>query len=260
MMNETLELIFQRASLRKYDERPITVEDKNLILQSALRAPTAGNMMLYSIIDVTDQEMKETLSHTCDNQPFITTAPMVLVFLADYQRWYDYYAYSGVKEFMEGRGEAFLSPGYSEFMLGANDAIIAAQNTVIAAESLGIGSCYIGDIMENYETHRDLFKLPEWTFPVCMLCYGYFPNGRRPKTRERLPIENIVSENTYRVTTGEEFAELIKERTASFSVENKFGAENYGQQHYAGKTGSDFSKEMERSIRAALENWTNYKL
>lgn len=58
-------------------------------------------------------------------------------------------------------------------MLASCDAFIAAQNSVIAAESLGLGSCYIGDIMENYEIHQEMFNLPEYTFPITMLCFGY---------------------------------------------------------------------------------------
>ena len=57
-------------------------------------------------------------------------------------------------------------------MLACCDALIAAQTTVLAAESLGIGSCYIGDIMENYEIHRDLLQLPKYVFPIALLCLG----------------------------------------------------------------------------------------
>ena len=69
-----------------------------MILKATFRAPTAGNMMLYSIIDISDQALKEKLAETCDHQPFIAKAPLVLLFLADYQRWYDYYIYSGTTE------------------------------------------------------------------------------------------------------------------------------------------------------------------
>ena len=95
-MNETIQLLLNRKSIRAYEERPISVEDRELLLQATLRAPTAGNMMLYSIIEVSDQAAKDTLARTCDNQPFIARAPLVLLFLADYQRWFDYFMLSGV--------------------------------------------------------------------------------------------------------------------------------------------------------------------
>ena len=79
-MNEIIESLYNRKSVRVFEDKPIPVEYKELILSCALQAPSAGNMNLYTIIDVTDPKLKETLSQTCDNQPFIAKAPLVLVF------------------------------------------------------------------------------------------------------------------------------------------------------------------------------------
>ena len=196
-MNSTIRLINERVSLRKFADRPISDTDKELIIQSALRAPTAGNMMLYSILVIEDEEKKAILSETCDHQPFIAKAPLVLIFLADLQRWYDYYRLSGVKEYCQREGRVFEGPTESDLMLGCSDALIAAQTAVLAAESLGIGSCYIGDIMENYETHRDLLSLPPWTFPIGMLVMGYYPETR-PSVRPRFDQKYIVFTDNYR--------------------------------------------------------------
>ena len=88
-MSQTLELLYSRKSVRAYEEKPVPAAVKAEIIKSALRAPTAGNMMLYSILDITDQGVKERLAETCDHQPFIAKAPLVLMFFADYQRMYD---------------------------------------------------------------------------------------------------------------------------------------------------------------------------
>ena len=198
-MNETLQLLLNRRSIRAYEERPISAEDKELLLQATLRAPTAGNMMLYSIIEVNDQAAKDTLARTCDNQPFIARAPLVLLFLADYQRWFDYFTLSGVEELCQRRGEPLRKPQEGDLFLACNDALIAAQTAVVAAESLGIGSCYIGDIMENYEAHRELFGLPQYVFPICLLCFGYPTQGQmqRPMT-PRFDRKFIVFPDRYR--------------------------------------------------------------
>ena len=90
-MNETINLIQNRRSIRSYEKRLISEENKNIIINSAMRSPTAGNMMLYSMIEVEDQETKDKLVKSCDNQPFIAKAPLILLFLADYQRWMDYF-------------------------------------------------------------------------------------------------------------------------------------------------------------------------
>ncbi len=90
-MNETIAVIQNRRSVRAFQDKPIGRDMVDLIINSAMRAPTAGNMMLYSIIEVDDQAMKERLVQSCDNQPFIAKAPLVLLFLADYQRWFDFF-------------------------------------------------------------------------------------------------------------------------------------------------------------------------
>ena len=92
-MNKTFEELCLRKSVRDFRDEPITEEEKRMILEAALQAPTAGNMALYSIIDVQDQELKERLAVLCDHQPFIAKAPMILIFLADYQKWYDAFKY-----------------------------------------------------------------------------------------------------------------------------------------------------------------------
>ncbi len=138
-MNEVMEVLLKRKSVRAYEKREIEAEVRAEILKATLRAPTAGNLMLYSILNITDQKIKDRLAVTCDNQPFIARAPMVWIFLADYQRWYDYFLASGVEELCARRGLSLQKPEEADLFLACNDAIIAAQNAVIAAESFGVG-------------------------------------------------------------------------------------------------------------------------
>ena len=109
-MNDTIRLIMGRKSIRAFTDDEIPEDIKSKILAATLRAPTAGNMMLYSIMDIKDQSIKETLVKTCDNQPFIARAPMVWVFLADYQRWFDYFLHSGVESLCEDKGLKLRKP------------------------------------------------------------------------------------------------------------------------------------------------------
>jgi len=249
------EILRQRVSLRQYAERPIENEALTAIIEGAMRAPTAGNMMMYSMIIVSDQDLKQRLSQTCDNQPFIAKAPLVIVFLADLQRWYDLYLDSDVAEFCKEQGREFSGPDEAGLLLASCDALIAAQNAVISAEALGIGSCYIGDIMENYEIHKELLNLPPYVFPISMLCFGYYPEGERPKPKERFDSRFIVSENKYQRLTEQDREALFASRAKGFNLNNTLGAKNFGQWMYAKKSGADFSIEMARSIRTAMENW-----
>ncbi|VYT67411.1 nitroreductase [Clostridium tertium] len=259
-MNETISTILKRQSLRRYDERDISKEDLDLILKSAMRAPTAGNMMCYSIIIVKNNETKEKLSVSCDNQPFIKTAPVLLVFLADYSKWYKYYESNNTKDFMAEKGENFEGPTEASLMLATQDALIAAENAVIAAESLGIGSCYIGDIMENYEYHKELLNLPKYVYPVTMITLGYHPEGYNIPLKERFDDEYVIFEEKYKELDEDDIKEMFKDRDQLFVSKNKYNANNYAQYHYNMKVKSDFSKEMTRSVKLSLEEWNGGKI
>ena len=257
-MNPVIELILNRKSVRAYDAREISEQVKDEILQATLRAPTAGNMTLYSIIQVQDQSIKDTLARTCDNQPFIAKAPLVWLFLADYQRWYDYYIVSGVKELCERKQVPMRKPEEGDLFLACCDALIAAQTAVIAAESLGIGSCYIGDIMENYEVHKDLFDLPRYVFPICLVCLGYPTRGQKERElTRRFDKKFIVFENQYKRLDPAGFEEMYQDQhERTFEDRGTLqGARNIGQLNYLRKFNADFSKEMSRSVRAILATW-----
>jgi FMN reductase (NADPH)/FMN reductase [NAD(P)H] len=258
-MNETIRIINSRHSTRAFSDRSLSNEEKETILQAAFRAPTAGNMMLYSIIEVEDQSLKEKLVETCDNQPFIARSPFVLVFLADYQRWWDYYQVSGAQEKALEMNRPARNPQVGDLMLACCDALIAAQNAVIAAESLGIHSCYIGDIMENYEIHRDLFNLPQYTFPVAMLCFG-FPKHESIHTEmtPRFQPQFIVFKNQYQRLDQEKFQQMYAHLEEKFKKMDPppTGAKNVGQHNYLRKFTADFSFEMSRSVVAMLKNWS----
>ena len=251
--NQTLDLINNRRTIRAYDPKPLAQEEIDIIIQGAMRAPTAGNMMMYSIINVSDQSLKEKLVKTCDNQPHIAKAPLVLLFLADMQRWWDFFKVSRVKEKCEELGKSFDTPQESDLLLACCDALIAAQNSVLAAEALGIGSCYIGDIMENYEIHQEMFNLPNWVFPITLICFGR-PKGDKSKIplTGRFPTKYIVFNNKYSRLSENDFVDMLKNDPRRIVVKE---AQNMGQQLYLGKIGADFSVEMRRSVKAALKKW-----
>ena len=254
-MNPVIDLLTKRRSVRAYEEREISPDVRAEILKATLRAPTAGNMMLYSILEVTDQKIKDRLAITCDNQPFIARAPLVWLFVADYQRWFDYFCASGVEETCRQKQMQMRRPQEGDLFLACCDALIAAQNAVIAAESFGIGSCYIGDIMEHYEIHKELFSLPQYTFPICMLVFGYptVEQMNRPYTN-RFDEKFILFENQYHRLSQEERQEMFAERESQMS-KGQARESNFGQAVYFRKFDSEFSVEMSRSVRLILKEW-----
>ena len=242
-MNEVLRQLHERKSVRIYEDRPIEKDVKRAVLEAAIQAPTAGNMALYTILDITDPEKKGLLAKSCDDQPFIAKAPMVLIFCADYRRWYDVFC-----EYVE----EVRKPDMGDLFLAEADALIAAQNAVVAAHSLGLGSCYIGDITENYEYHKKLLNLPQYVVPAAMVCFGY-PTGqqlRRPKP-PRHPVEALVHENGYDPEKSGRMTQMLG------SQEGKSGEElaDYIRRFCQRKWNSDFSVEMSRSCSEMVRDW-----
>ena len=241
-MNPIIQSLFDRKSVRAFTGRDITPEEKDLILRAAAQAPTAGNQQLYTILDITDQAIKDTLVKTCDNQPFIADAKLVLIFCADCKKWHDAFAAAGC---------APRAPGVGDLALAISDATIAAQNAVVAAESLGIGSCYIGDIMENCEAHRELLHLPRYVFPCCMLVFG-FPTEQqknRPKP-VRAAMEHVVHENGYWEMDSAELEAMLTKNVAPGNT-----YENWIHAFCKRKYNSDFSREMTRSVAEYLKDF-----
>jgi FMN reductase (NADPH)/FMN reductase [NAD(P)H] len=246
-MNQVIETIHNRKSTRAFEPQPVPPAVRDQLIQATMRAPTAGNMMLYSIIEVQDQALKDQLVETCDNQPFIAEAPLVLLFLADYQRWFDYFHHAGVKEHLLDAGQEIITPQPGDLMLAACDALIAAQTAVLAAEALGLSSCYIGDILENYETHIEMFDLPPYALPVALLCIGYPTEAERKRQKTtRFGEEFILFHDRYRRLSDEDFGRMFGEQAV--------GEDSPGVMVYRRKYSAGFSIEMRRSVQAMLDS------
>jgi hypothetical protein len=211
-------------------------------------------MMLYSVIQVQAQKKKKRLSETC-NHAFIAQAPLVLLFLADMQRICDFYGAFGVPEYCGEQGSHMQTPQTSDLMMSCCDALIAAQTSVIAAESLGIGSCYIGDILGNYEEHQEMFQLPRWTFPIALVCYGYYPEDIERKLNTRFDRRFIWFQDTYKHLSREEFEEMYGEIMRKFaSLLEKKGL-NLAELTYLNFTLGKAAQEEQRSVAALLDRW-----
>lgn len=248
-------LFLKRKSVRAYEERPVEEKLKQRVREAMLRAPTAGAMMLYSVLEIEDETLKDRLAETCDHQPFIAKAPWVLVFLADYRRIMDYYERGDVWRWCENTGRQKMAPQESDLLLACCDALIAAQTAAIAAEYLGLGSCYIGDIMERWETHRELLGLPRYTFPIAMLCFGYPTEQQRERPlTPRLPEPMVIMKNKYRRLNADELSSMFQgEGYGKFAP--KHDEKNVAQAMYDRKFSADFSREMRRSVATMLKDW-----
>lgn len=240
-MNEVIRQLHERKSVRAFTEQKISPEIKKEILLAACAAPTAGNQQMYTILDITDKALQKELSVSCDNQPFIADAQLVLIFCADFKKWYDLYSLAGCKP---------RALGVGDFTLSMQDAVIAAQNAVTAAHSFGLGSCYIGDIMENCELHRKMLQLPEYVFPAAMVVFGYPTEQQKEREKPaRCDLSHIVHENSYRTMEKDELFAMFDYKKGVLTFEE------WCRRFCERKHNSDFSVEMSRSVAAYLKDF-----
>lgn len=242
-MNNTIKELIERKSIRVFTDQEITKEDRESILLSAVNAPSPGNQQLYKIIDVKDERIKEELSVLCDNQPFINNAKLVLVFCADFRKWID--AFKAVKANTR-------EVGIGDMVLAIEDSMIAAQNATTAAWALGIGSCYVGDVLENAEKVKELLKLPKYVFPSTVLVFGYptLQQAQREKPK-RESLKHLVCENTYHTSSDEELKQMFMEKEELDEEEYLKWMKAFCNR----KFNSDFSKEMTRSINEYFKEY-----
>ena len=241
-MNETIAQLHARRSVRAFTDEPVSADDERAILEAACQAPTAGNQQLYSIVVVRDQAEKDELAVTCDNQPFIARAPLVLVFCVDVRRWHQAFLAAGA----EAR-----EPGVGDFLLALEDTAIAAQNAVVAAHALGLGSCYIGDILERREDQARILGCPRHVVPAVMLVIGHPTEGQLRRAKPaRLPLEDIVFEDCYEARDGERLLDDLRPKSPA-GVDLAEWVRAFCER----KWNSGFSCEMTRSAAAILSDF-----
>lgn len=203
-----------RKTIRIYSNREIEDDLLKSIIEQAMRAPTTGNMQLYSVVITKDSAMKERLSPTHFNQPTVKNCQNLLTICADFNRFNRWCELSNAK------------PGYNNFqsfLTATIDAIIFAQQIVTIAEMNGIGTCYLGTVTYNAPQIAEILELPKNVVPVACLALGY-PQAE-PKQCERLPVEAIMHNEKYRKDSDTDILEFFKSKD-QFEPNQKFITEN----------------------------------
>lgn len=198
-MEEISDILLDRRTIRKYSSKP--VDDKLLygLLTMGCRASTTGNMQVYSIIITRDEEKKRELAPFHFNQKMITEAPVVLTFCADFNRFNKWCRLRNAE------------PGYDNFlsfMTASIDALLVAQTVCIAAESSGLGICYLGTTMYNAHKIIGALKLPKGVVPVTTVTLGW--PAEVPEQVDRLPLDAIIHKEVYGDYSNESIALYYK--------------------------------------------------
>jgi nitroreductase len=185
-MSTLSDVLLERRTIRKYTSEPVEAKLLNDLLTMGCRTSTTGNMQVYSIIITRDDEKKKELAPHHFNQKMITEAPVVLTFCADFNRFNKWCRLRKAE------------PGYDNFLsflTAATDALLLAQTVCIAAESKGLGICYLGTT--TYMAHKliEALNLPKGVVPVTTVTLGWPADN--PEQVDRLPLEAVLHFEKY---------------------------------------------------------------
>lgn len=185
LVNDVIRLLAGHRSIRSYKPDPLPEGVLEVIVTAAQSASTSSNLQTYSIVAVQDPERKRLLAELSDNA-FVADAPLFLVFCADLHR---------LEVVARRQGYELAERGLDMFIQAVVDAALAAQNAAIAAESLGLGICYIGGIRNEVAKVAEVLQLPPRTFALVGMTVGY--PARPSRVRHRLPMDVVLHHETY---------------------------------------------------------------
>lgn len=187
-MNEVITTILNHRSIRHFKDKQLSDEQIKTIVACAQAASTSSFIQAYSIIGIKDKEKKRKLAEIAGNQEYVAENGHLFVFCADLSR----HELIGK---MEGKDVLASIESTEKFMVALIDATLAAQNAAIAAESMGLGICYIGGIRNKLEDVKELLKTPDRVIPLFGMTIGYPEkiNDQKP----RLPFEHVYHEEEY---------------------------------------------------------------
>jgi FMN reductase (NADPH) len=186
MKNPTLDLIHRHASVRHYKPDPVPASIIETIVASAQCASTSSNLQAYSVVAITDATKREKLAALCDNQLFICAAPTFLAWCVDLAR---------LDRVCELRGYTQVTEYTENFLIAAVDVALAAQNAALAAESLGLGICYVGALRNDPQEVIPLLGLPRLVFPLFGMTLGW--PAKEAHVKPRLPLKAVLHWEKY---------------------------------------------------------------
>lgn len=196
-----IEAIHRHRSIRKYKPDPVPEDLLREVLEAGIRASSSGNMQAFSIIITRDRNLREELfePHMC--QRMVRDAPVLLTFCADFHRMRSWLRLSNAPDSFDN----FMS-----FMVAAIDAVLVSQNVALAAESEGLGICYLGSTLANSDQIGEILNLPKSVVPIVGFTLGY--PDQDPDPRDRLPLDGLVHNEKYQDYTDDQIREIYHAR------------------------------------------------
>jgi nitroreductase len=218
--NDTLALLLAHRSTRGFKPDALPDGTLEMLIAAAQSAATSSNLQTWSAVAVDDPAVRAELATIAGNQKHIEVCPIFLVFLADVSRNGRLAAEAGT--------ELAGMPYLESFLVASIDAALAAQNAVVAAESLGLLTVYIGALRNDVQRVAGLLNLPPGATPVFGLCVGYAAPGREGEVKPRLPQAAVLHRERYDADDAGHRA-AYDPRMADFSARNEMGATTWTQ-------------------------------
>lgn len=235
--------LLNHRSVRSYRDEDIPEDTIRGLIGAAQSAATSSNLQLWSVISVRDSERRETVARLCDNQRQVREAPWFLAFFADHAR---------LRAAAAAVGEEAKGLDYTEFLLmAAIDASLAAERLVCAAETMGIGVCYIGALRNDPAAVKEFFGLPRGMFGVFGLCLGW-PKEPLPAIKPRLQTDAMWHRETYRADVSDEILEYHERMAAFYVAEGMRGDVNWSMR--SGRRVDEHHLTGRERIRAFLDD------
>ncbi|MBU4225290.1 MAG: nitroreductase family protein [Chloroflexi bacterium] len=248
MTTPIIDLIHRHASVRHYKPDPLPTATVETIVAAAQRASSSSNLQTCSVVAVTEAGKRKRLAELCGNQQHIADAPLFLAFCADLAR---------LDRACQLRGYIQVTEYVENFLVAVVDTAIAAQTAAMAAESLGLGICYIGGIRNNPKDVIELLQLPRLVFPISGMTMGW--PAVEPRLRPRLPLRVVLHWEKYdRATQDDSLREYDRALIASgifkgrkIPVPGQEGEmEDYGWMEHSARR---VSQTVRTGLRAVLE-------
>ena len=200
------DLIMKRRSVRNFEDQQIPEDVTEELLDAANNAPSGGNIQPISVILVQEAEARKELARMVGEQPWVRNAPLSMIFCIDFfrtKRWASMFEtdFKGEKAFLQ-------------FLIAYADLMCAAQNVVILAQAHGLGSVYIGTILDVIDRAREYFAIPEYVLPMMVLSIGY-PKSV-PKRVPKLKREVIAHREKYRKLSDDEIKKAFEDKYGTF--------------------------------------------
>ena len=247
-MNDVIELLMRHRSIRKFTEEPIPETTVNTIISAAQMASTSSNVQAYSVIKIEDASLREQMMRLSGDQQYVAECPVFLVWCADLYRLSQ--AFMKHADTEEQETHSNYADSVENFIVATVDTALAAQNAVIAAESLGLGVVYIGGIRNNIKQVSELLQLPELVYPLFGMCIGV--PAQSPLSRPRLPLDTILHTDAYQTEKIEAGIESYDQRYVQYMHERSNGK-------VSTSWSSQMAKRLQGPIRLQMKDFLKSK-